>query len=676
MVFDGFPQNKNISYAGMLWLLAAQLVVMAPLAFYLPIWILPVLLFSALWRIRVMKGSLEQPGVIIKLFVAALGIAALSISGLKLVSLDMMASLLMLGFAYKTLEVIQRRDAMVVLFTGFLLVGVSFLYSQTILSALYGVVALAVLAGAMIAIQQSKSHSILATFRIASLMLLLCLPLMLIFFVFTPRISPLWSIPLETNQGKTGVSDSMTPGDIANLSKSDELAFTVSFQGELPKQSELYWRGIVYENFDGKTWTPFAKKLEFYETKEKLRASKDEVRSSLIKKGYGRKYEVIYEKTGQPWLFTLSPVVDVRGKAFFTNDFNIIAERNILEPMMLTIVSYPEALREVDLSESRRSQALQLPPKGNDKSRALAKKLIQEADSKQEYIQAILNRYTQQNYYYTLRPPVLGGRDTIDGFLFESKKGFCAHYAGSFVFMMRAAGIPARVVSGYQGGKWNEKGKFLTVKQFDAHAWTEVWLENKGWIRIDPTSSVAPDRIEKNLESAVEGEGSFLEGKIFSMAKYKWLRGLRSKLDSTQYAWRRFVLGYDSNAQQGFFKRLFGEVTAQKIAMVVGGSFIVIILFWSILLGLGRKSSKEAAEHQLYRRFCKLLGKYGVKRELSQAPDAFGKYAAAKIPHVARDINAFTGLYSELCYNSGSLSNTQEAITALRQMLKKISKKL
>ena len=222
MFSDGYPQDKQITYSGMLWLLAAQLVVMAPLMLYLPIWILPVLIFSAGWRIRVMQGHQQQPGVILKSIVAVIGLVALFASGMKLVSLDMMASLLMLGFAYKALEVTQRRDAMVVILTGFLLIAVLFLYSQSIFIALYGAFALTILTGALIAIQQSKSYAILPNLKLSSLMLFLCLPLMLMFFVFSPRFSPLWTLPLPTGQAKTGISDSMTPGDIAELSQSDE----------------------------------------------------------------------------------------------------------------------------------------------------------------------------------------------------------------------------------------------------------------------------------------------------------------------------------------------------------------------------------------------------------------------------------------------------------------------
>ena len=672
MFSEGYPQDKKISYASMLWLLSAQLVVMAPLVFYLPIWLLPIVFFSAGWRIRVMKGHQEQPGKITKIIIALFGLAALSFSGMQTVSLDMMASLLMLGFAYKSLEVIERRDAMVVILTGFLLIGVLFLYSQSMLSALYGAFALAVLTGAMIAIQQSKSHPIISNLKLSSTMLLLCLPLMLLFFLVSPRFSPLWSIPLQAGHAKTGISDSMSPGDIAELSKSDELAFTATFKGKLPQQRDLYWRGLVLQNFDGKTWTQFAEKLDADESKHKLRIDKNTLRKKLLKKGDAKEYEVIYEKTAQPWLFSLSPVVEIKGEAVFGSDFRVMAKQDILTPMMIKLTSYPDALREVNLSETTRQSALQLPENTNPQSFALAKRLFAESSSKQDFIDKVMNRYRQQEYYYTLRPKPLGNTNTIDEFLINSKKGFCAHYAGSFVFMMRAAGIPARVVAGYQGGTWNEKGKFLSIRQYDAHAWTEVWLEKRGWVRFDPTGMVAPSRIEQNLEEAVAGEGSFLEGKLFSLSKYQWLNSLKNKLDSTQYAWRKFVLGYDNDTQSSFLKSIFGELSMQKMAMIVGGFFLGIIVLWSLFLGLGRKRSSEATEHQLYRRFCALLDKHGVKRELSQTPTEFSAIASALMPKVSIEIQAFSNLYSELCYNPDAQSKRQENISKLRQLLKHV----
>lgn len=674
----GYPQDKQITYAGMLWLLAAQIIVMAPLMFYLPIWLLPVLLFSAGWRIRVMKGHMEQPGYILKIFVMLLGMMGLVVSGLKPVSLDMMASLLILGFAYKSLEVLQRRDALVVIFTGFILVGVLFLYSQGMLTVLYGFFALAVLTGTMIAVQQSRSYAILPNLRLASLMLLLCLPLMLLFFIFAPRFAPLWSVPLSSGHAKTGISDQMTPGDIAKLSQSDALAFTANFTGERPRQNELYWRGLVLQHFDGNTWTQFEESLSFDEVKSRLRSDKNTVNSRLIKQGNERQYEMIYEKSARPWLFALTPVVDIlnyKGNVFFASDNRLLAERDILEPMMLTLVSAPDSLRDLNLSESKRQRALQLPEKGNDQSRALAAQLFARSSSKQDYIEKVLERFKQQDFHYTLRPPTLRSENSIDDFLMRSKKGFCAHYSGSFVFLMRAAGIPARVVTGYQGGEWNEKGNFLSVRQYDAHAWAEVWLKGRGWVRFDPTSWVAPERVEKNLEAAVETEGSFLENKLLSMTKIKWLNSLRKTLDSTQYAWRRYVLGYDQASQAQFLKKLLGEITIQKVAIIVGGIFAGIILLWVLFLGLGKRHASEALEHQLYRRFCKLLEKKGITREPSQGPQQFGYFAALQLPALANEINAFSSLYTELCYIPNEQSRHKEQISQLKRLLKRIKKK-
>lgn len=671
MFTKGYPQSKPITYAGMFWLLAAQLLVILPLAFHLPIWLLPVLAFSAVWRYRVMKGYMQKPGAVSKLIVAAMGIAGLSLSGIPHVSLDMMASLLVLGFVFKSLEVFTPRDAMVVILTGYLLVGVQFLYSQSMLSALYGIASLTLLTAAMVAIQ-THSTRISENLKIAGLMLVLCLPLMITLFVFTPRISPLWTLNLASGHAKTGMTDRMRPGDIANLSQSDDLAFRVTFNGERPAQNELYWRGLVLQHFDGKTWTQFANELSAEQIKQNLRSNEADIKRSLEKQGFGRQYEVIYEKSAQPWLFALAPVVEMQGEANFAKDYTIFAREDVIDPLLVKITSFPEALKTVNLHYKDRRLGLQLPAKQNPQAHALATRLYSKASSAEDYIQKVLSLYQQQDFYYTLRPERLSDKHSIDEFLFESKRGFCAHYAGSFVYMMRAAGIPARVVAGYQGGEWNEKGNYLAVHQFDAHAWTEVWLENKGWVRFDPTTMVAPDRVEQNLEAAVQEEGSFLENQMLSPAKHKWLNGLRQQLDVSQYAWRRFVLGYDKDAQSQMMQRLFGEFSITKVAIAVGAIFVGLLLFWTLFLGLATKRKQEAIEHRLYRKFCAALAKKGVVRELSQTPADYAQLAAAQNPHLSEPIEHFTKLYTELCYAPASDSLHQSTITKLKQLLKRI----
>ena len=675
MFTKGFPQNKNITHSAMLWLIVVQIVVTLPLMFYLPFWLVLVLIFSTVWRIRMIQGRLSQPNNVIKVVMAGLGFAALASSGLPTASLDMMASLLLLGFAYKALEAFQQRDGVVVILTGYILVAVQFLYSQTMLAALYGIFSLTALTSAMIAIQHTKSIAIKPNLKLATAMLLMCLPLMITLFLFAPRFSPLWSFSLPNNHAKTGITNRITPGDIANLSQSDELAFRVTFAGEHPPQNKLYWRGLVLNHFDGSTWTQFPDELLPESIPFRLYVNKHDLLSHLTRKGYAQQYEIIYEKSAQPWLFALSPVVNIEGDATYSSDFGIIAKQNLFEPLLLKLTSLPKALREAELPHSVRKLALQLPKTGNKKSQALANRLLQTTSSQQDYIQQVLNLFKEEDYYYTLHPPKLEHENSIDGFLIDSKKGFCAHYAGSFVYMMRLAGIPARVIAGYQGGEWNEKGSYLAVHQYDAHAWTEVWLKDQGWVRLDPTAMVAPERVEKNLQAAVKGEGSFLEKHMLSSAKYQWLSGLRKQLDASQYKWRKLVLGYNENTQSSLIKQLFGEISALKAALISLTIFTIIVVFWLIFLGLTKRRQHEAKEHQLYRLFCKLLEKRGITRQPSQSPTEFSQLAATQLPNLATEINRFSELYTTLCYDPDAKSKTPTYIDDLKQVIKSIRRK-
>jgi len=392
----------------------------------------------------------------------------------------------------------------------------------------------------------------------------------------------------------------------------------------------------------------------------------------LQKRGEEIKYKAIYQNTGRHWIFVLNPVFDIQGPAVFDENFRVRAKYEIVEPVLVKFSSYPDSLKELVLDEATRLTNLQLPETGNEKSHLLAEQLYSSSTTNFEYIQRVLQRFREQEYFYTLRPPLLGDQNTIDEFLMNSKRGFCSHYAGSFVFMMRAVGIPARVVTGYQGGEWNEKGQFLAVHQFDAHAWTEVWLEGEGWKRFDPTAMVAPQRIEQNLEAAMQQEGSFLEGQILSLNKMKWLDGLRQQLDSLQYGWQRFVLNYDNETQQNFLKNLFGEMTIRKTMLIVGGFFGVTVLVWLGFLGMFKKRYNEAPEHQLYRRFCGLLAKKGVVKRLAQTPENFGQYAISQLPESADFIEEFTRNYSSLCYNPSAASEPKQYIDKMKSLLKLI----
>ena len=677
MLGKGYELSQQVTYRGMIWLLAAQLVVMLPFAFYLPIWLIPVMLASTYWRIRVIKGESGQPKLAVRLLVIALGIAGVMLSGMTLLSLDTMVSLLLLGFAFKSLEVIRQRDALVVVFIGFFLVAISFLFSQSIPAGAYGVFALIILTGALIANQQSPAqqlsqNSTRSSLKMASSMLFQCLPLMVLVFIFMPRFSPLWSIPSFESHAKTGITDTMAPGDIANLSKSDELAFRAKFTGRKPESSEMYWRGLVLNHFDGKSWQQLPDQYDTDEVKHQLQAVIPWKADSVEVKGEPFRYEVIYEKTGQPWLFTLTPTTRVDGRTIQFGDYRVMSRGDIQSPLMINAVSYPDSTRDLELTEYTRSTALQLPDTGDEKTREFARELRAKSVNDEDYVNKVLTRYAEKSYFYTLRPPLLGDQDTIDKFLFESQKGFCSHYAGSFVYLMRAVGIPARIVVGYLGGEWNKNGDYLAIRQYDAHAWAEVWLEGEGWRRVDPTSWVAPSRVEGGLEAAVDYEGSFLEDSPFSAHNFKWLDGIREKMDAMQYGWRRWILGYDSESQTNFLKSILDKMSSVPLGALVGTLFLGIFLLWFAMLGLFGRKNYEAYEHQLYRKFCKRMEKHGILREPQQTPYEFALIASEKLPDKANAIRDFSSLYQQLCYVPSGHIEREAPHQKMRKLLREL----
>ncbi len=664
--------STQINYAGMMWLLAAQVAVMLPFLTYLPLWLVSVLLISTAWRIRVLRGHLAQPIFLVKAGVVFIGVFALAISGLEPLSLDMMSSLLLLAFAFKAIEVIHRRDAVVVIFTGYFLVAVQFLYSQSIGTALYGLICMLLLTAALIAIQQNQPKQIGDHLKLAGLMLVQCLPLMIIVYLFFPRLPPLWAVSLPSDQARSGISDQMSPGDIANLSQSDDPAFRVSFKGRRPQQNQLYWRGLTLNYFDGVGWQQFGEQLALHELENALRVNPESFTASNPSKANPVNYEVIYEPSRQPWLFTLSSVTDWEGDAILGFDYRLMATRALHAPIALKVQSVLGAKRDQKPSQVLEELSLQLPGEENPRALALARKWRSEAGSDQAYAQRVMAHFHKQLFYYTLRPPLTGQIHTIDEFLFNTKSGFCSHYAGSFVFLMRAAGIPARVILGYQGGEWNEADQYLTVRQYDAHAWTEIWFEDAGWVRFDPTAMVAPERIEQNLQVAVKDEGSFLEQDRFSMVHISWLNGPRIKWDALQYGWRRWVLGYDHNRQNELLTNWLGKISVMRIAIIFSGLFALVMIFWLAWLGFLRFTDDGSPSIKLYRELCKKLEKRGLSRPPAIAPNQFSDMAAERFPEKAQSIREATMLFEQMTYAKHTIANQDRLLKRLKALIRQI----
>ena len=663
--------DLQLKYSALVWLLVAQVAVRAPVMVYLPVWLLPVLLISTAWRLRVLRGYWEPSSLIVKGVVIFLGVAALAMSGLDPLSLDAMSSLLLLSFAFKALEVAHRRDALVVVFTGYFLVAVQFLFSQSIAAAMYGAVCLTLLTAALVAVQESPNKKVSDHVKLAGLMLGQCLPLMIIIYLFFPRLPPLWTVSLPSDRAKSGISDHMAPGDIAHLAQSDGTAFRVTFKDARPSQNRLYWRGLVLSAFDGRTWSQFPDKIWFAGNNKVLQHNLPAL--PTVPQGQGvLEYDMLYERTGQNWLFSLPTVVGWKGDALRGHDYRLIARQTLNAPTALTVFSDIDSPRDAPLTPTLRRLNLNIPPDQNPRARARAKQWREKASTDKAYAQFVMAYFRDQSFFYTLRPPLTGTSDTIDRFLFESQRGFCAHYAGSFVYLMRAAGIPARVVVGYQGGEWNESGGFLTVREYDAHAWAEIWLEDEGWLRFDPTFMVAPDRIEQNLQTAVEEEGSFLEGNVFSPARIRWLTTLRQKWDSVQYGWRQWVLGYDTETQSRWLKSWIGKVSMLRVALVFGGLFALVLLSWLVMMGYFRRTDVVSPSLNLYRKLCRKLDKQGLTRSPDTTPGQFALMAEKKFPDQSAGIREATRLYEELTYANPSTEREVSLLARLKVAISKI----
>ncbi|MGN7614553.1 transglutaminaseTgpA domain-containing protein, partial [Magnetococcales bacterium HHB-1] len=453
-----------LSRSSLLWLLAALVAGLLLHAGHLPIWILIAAFVTISWRLLMHAGRVSAPYKVLKLVLVAASFGGVYLSYGKDFSLESMVALFSIGAVLKPIEVSTHRDTYVLIFLCYFLSAVEFLFDQNPETALAVVAALLLTMSAQISLNlqsatgKTSQISENQPLKLASKILVQSIPLAIILFIFVPRVAPLWSLNVKTHAAKTGLAESMTPGDIAKLGASDELAFIATFEDDVPANEALYWRALTMDKFDGKTWKP---SLPFGETQwvTPSRLLGDQLTKNLDKRV---SYSVLVEPHDQKWLFALDRAYPQTSNTGLTNDFRVESRYRISNKMLYHIQSDLDApLFNEPLSRVERYQYTHLPNGDNQQTRALAARLQMGVSSDLDYIQAVSQFYLNNPFIYTLKPELLGDDDTIDGFLFGTKSGFCAHYAGSFTYLMRLAGIPARIVTGYQGGEFNDAGGYL-----------------------------------------------------------------------------------------------------------------------------------------------------------------------------------------------------------------------
>lgn len=650
----------QISRNGALWLLVAFTLVVLPMALYLPPWVPGLALVAMAWRVGIYRGRLGAPGRWLNVALVLVTVAGLFASFKRLYGLEPMAAMMVCAYGLKLLEMTARRDALVVIFLGYFVALSLALFDQGMGAALYIAVAVTANTAALVGLHQSREdRRHLRPVTLAMRLFTQALPLMLVFFLVMPRLGPLWSVPTPGG-AVTGMSDHLALGDIAQLGRSSETAFRVTFASPPPPRQELYWRGLTLSHFDGKTWSQsegwgYSLPLVqwFGEAPTPWQAAVDE-------RGEAVNYRITLERQSGNWLYSLWLPQPRTPKTGLLPDFNLVSQGAVGRRMEYEVQSLPDAKLNNDaMSAIRRRVELQLPATGNERTRALAAQWAAQSHSPRQLIERLLSYY-RASFYYTLSPGALG-QNSIDDFLFNTKTGFCEHFAASFVFFMRSAGIPARIVAGYQGGEFHPQEGHLTVRQYDAHAWAEVWLDGEGWLRVDPTAAVAPERILSSLLDMMPGESVFADSP-FEISRYRhlpWLNNLRLQMESLDYQWAKWVLGYQ-NVQSDVLRGLLGGLDSVRLGLFLLGAAALALTPVLLPLLLARDKKKIAPEDACYTAFCQRLARAGCPRLVGEAPLVFAHRAGLRFPQQREQIHAITARYLALRYGGDGSGDWRE----------------
>ncbi|WP_428606512.1 transglutaminase TgpA family protein [Sedimenticola sp.] len=632
-----------LSRASLLSLSLISLLVVAPHFAHLDLRITLAFMAALLIRLATLYRPLLRFGRWLLLAVTLSGAALTFTVYPLLIGLQAKVALLSLMLGLKLMECRQRRDLYVVVFLGYFTLITHFLFEQGMLLVVYVWVLVIGLSGLLI--EASRSHSLrgwpLRSLWYATRMTLQALPVMLLLFFLFPRISgPLWNLGVDNSTGQTGLTDNISLGSISKLIRSRAVAFRVDFDREMPPTQLRYWRGPVLWQTDGRRWT----RAQLGRTGPvTYRSDAPPIR-----------YQVTLEPSSNDWLYALDLPETLPSEATLLPDFQIVA-KDIRNRRHRYTATSRLRYHTGPLDDWQRRLGLQLPDSVTPRMQALATTWRRETDSDRQLVERALQYFRREPFYYTLNPPQLES-NPVDQFLFESRRGFCEHYATSFTLLMRLAGIPARVVTGYQGGERNPLGNYLIVRQSDAHAWSEVWLEQNGWTRIDPTAAVAPERIERTFEFDLAENAGLGIPLVFSHGGSDLLGRLtkqfRLGVDAANASWHRWILGYSKDQQQRLMQWLgFGSLSAFKLALTMVLSIAALVPALMLLLHLRGRARPDPVQGD-YLKFCRRLARKGLERQPHEGPRDFARRVIRQRPDLQRSVSAIVQLYIALRYGA------------------------
>lgn len=647
------PANP-ITPLGVRWTLIALGMAILPHLAKVPFWLSIALIVLVFWRWRESRQHpYKPPWMLIRVIITLAGIAGVYLAHGGLLGRRAATTLLMVMLVLKLLELSRPRDGRLVVSTGFFLTATHFLFNQDLiylpwmlLCAVTGVAALRQLHDDSLNLVNTKSIGLLEhgpqLVRIAGRILFLAIPLSLALFILFPRLAtPLWGIPEYALDGKSGLSDSMRPGRIQQMFLDDSPAFRATFEGQAPISSELYWRGPVLWNFDGETWT------QGYVQ----RADRDQIPAPSAAK---YRYEIQLEPHEQHWLFALDYPTQWPDDSFLTYEHQLVSRQPITSLTRYDIATAPGFKDQPDhLPFHSKHRSLQIPRDSNPRTQELMQRWRQETPNNGALVQRAMNYFREQPFFYSLEAPPLG-QHGVDEFLFDLRIGYCEYYASAFVVMMRAAGIPARVVTGYLGGTYNSVGNYLLVRQSDAHAWAEVWLPGEGWTRMDPTAMVSPERVEQGASAALNYD--------YGWQSWQWVRHFSTSLDAVRNLWNQWVLSFDARRQERLLNP-FGidELKHQHLVLLLVVVLSAIGFVLHLYLQRQRLRRKDPAQ-ELYQRALRRLARVGLRKASTEGAEEFALRIQSVLSQGGSDWLLLTQDYYRARY-----ANQADALESLRQ---------
>jgi transglutaminase-like putative cysteine protease len=609
--FDALPRETRDT----LFLLVVIGWIMLPQFAHVPPWCGALAAGVLLWRAWLAMASKPLPGKGWLLALLFIAVAATLMTFRTVLGRDAGVTLIVVLLALKTLELRAKRDVFVVFFLGFFSMLTNFFFSQSLPTAVAMLVALLGLLTALVNAHMPVGKPPLAeAARTAGWMTLLGAPVMAVLFVLFPRFSPLWGTPGDAMTGRSGLSANMQVGNMASLALDESIAMRVKFEGRMPAQAELYFRGPVLTQFDGREWRPLQPRLG-------TRSLPLTGGSQLQVSGEPVKYEVTMEPNNRPWILVIDVAPnppEVPGfETIMTTELQWIANRPITDLLRYKAESYLQFRHGPRNIASLPPEYLQLPPDLNPRTIELARQMranpVLVRGGPPALVQAALDRLRTGGYTYTLDPGVYGA-NTADEFWFDRKEGFCEHIASAFVVLMRAMDIPARLVTGYQGGELNGVDGFWVVRQSDAHAWVEVWLAGQGWVRVDPTASVAPGRIG-SLQRLAPPQNAFAAA--LGSVTPGLAQSLRSVWEAMNNAWNQRILNYTQSRQLNLLKDIgFKAPSWEDLA------YVLIMLVVVVALGGAAWTVWDRREHDPWLRLLHRVRRRLVSNGVELTPAA------------------------------------------------------